>query len=327
MTKVVSTVIRERFTKFRVFFPDAWEQVYVPFPYTEEQLIDACWGADFLLVNSTHPVTRRVIESSPSLKLIHTEGVGFNRVDVDAARECGIPVCNNRATNNDAVAEHTIGLILAGLRRTAYNDLRIRQIGFGATQQEFLSEGQRELKGQHVGLIGIGAIGKEVAKRLAPWGCRVSYYDAFRPSPELEAELHVAYLPLDELIRDCDVISMHVPVLPTTVDMISFPQFAAMKKNALLINTARGEVVNNAALVDALETGKIYGACLDTLYPEPPAPDHPLLTLSPEAARKLTVTPHAGGTTDEAFTRMLNGAIGNMLSVERGDKPVNVVNE
>ncbi|MDL2258179.1 NAD(P)-binding domain-containing protein [Eubacteriales bacterium OttesenSCG-928-K08] len=321
MFKVVSSVIKQRFEKFNIHFPQEWAVTYIKSPYSDDDLIAACKNADFLFLNSTHPASAQVIEACPNLKMIHVEGVGYDKVDVEAAKALGIPVCNNRAVNNGAVAEHTIGLMLAGLRRTAVCDTQVKTEGFGACQQKFMAAGQHELADLHVGLVGIGAIGKEVAIRLKAWGCKISYYDAFRPTPEVEEALDVSYLELDDLIRECDIVSIHVPVLSSTFHMFSTPQFDAMKESALLINTARGEIIDQMALADALEKGKIYGAALDTLYPEPAPAYHPLLNLSPEASSRLTITPHVGGTTDEAFIRMLKNSIKNMLRVANGEQP------
>lgn len=326
MTKVTCSVPAWRFEKFGVPFPADWEINYVPLPYTTAQLSSACRGADFLFVGSVDAVEAAVFMENPQLKLVHVEGVGYNRVDVEAAKAAGIRVCNNRATNNGAVAEHTIGLMLAAMRRTAWCTAGILKDGFAACQQEQRSQGSCEIGGKHIGLVGIGAIGREVAKRLAVWDVKISYYDAFRPGPEAEKELGVEYLPFDELVKSCDIISMHVPVLPSTVNMMGEKQFQAMKPTAYLINAARGEVVDQDALAAALESGEIAGAALDTLAPEPAPRDLKLLNMSEQAQKCLTLTPHIGGTTDEAFIRMLKGAIGNFQRVLAGEEPVNVVN-
>ena len=131
---------------------------------------------------------------------------------------------------------------------------------------------------------------------------------------------------LEELLQECDVISLHVPVLPDTINMIGARQLALMKQTALLINTSRGEVVDQEALAEALENGQIYGAAIDTLSPEPPPRGHPLLNLSTEAAARLILTPHIAGTTDEAFTRMLKWSVDNIQRVIDGLPPNNVVN-
>ncbi len=326
MKKLVSSVAKKRFDKYDIHFSPDWEVHYIAFPYTDDELIAACQQADYLFVDTVHPVSSLVIEASKHLKLIHVEGVGYNKVDFKTAAEFSIPVCNNRATNNGAVAEHTIGLIIAAMRKTAYCNEQILEGGFSSCQSEVRQEGVHELAGKKIGLVGMGAIGREVAKRLFGWDCTVVYYDAFRPDMETERALHIEYLDLDALIETCDIISLHVPVLPDTIGLLSADRFSRMKKSSIVINTARGEIIDQDALVNALECGQIAGAALDTLTPEPPSANHPLLTLSPDARKRLTLTPHIGGTTDEAFTRMLKNAVANFERVERNEKPINIVN-
>jgi len=325
LVKVVSTVPKTRFELYGVSFPQDWEVVFVDYPQPDDVMIKACEGADFLFVGSVHTVSRNVIVNSPSLKMIHTEGVGFDKVDYEAAKEVGLPVCNNRAVNNTSVAEHTIGLMLASLKRIALANTQIRERDFDELQAELRTEGIHEMSSQHVGLIGAGAIGQEVARMLAPFGCKISYYDVYRPSGEREKELNISYLPLEEILKQCDIISLHVPVLPSTVNMIDKKAIGMMKDNAILINTSRGELIDQEALVEALENGKIFCA-VDTVTPEPVPKDHPLLNLSPKASLRLIFTPHVAGTTVEAFIRMLQWAVANMKDVIKGKPPRNVVN-
>lgn len=326
MTKVVSTVPLSRFERFGIYFPENWETVYLP-EYNEDSLAREVEEADFLFVMSVHSVTEKVIENAKNLKMIHTEGVGFNAVDCEAAKKRGIYVCNNSAVNNGAVAEHTIGLMLAGLRRTVMTDEQIKNGEFGSCQKKHRSSGSNELSNRCVGLIGFGAIGKEVAKRLISFGCKVHYYDAFRATPEQEESAHVTYMDFDELIRSCNILSLHVPVLKNTINMLSYKQFDQMSEDTLVVNTSRGEIIDQNALADALINKKIYGAALDTLYPEPPDKDNPLMNLDESAMKRLILTPHIAGTTDEAFTRMLKNAIQNMQIMLEGKKPVNIVNK
>lgn len=326
MPIVCSTVPAARFERFGVSFPEDWTVRFVEKPYTDERILACGRDADYLLVGSVDVCSGEVIRSMPNLKLVHTEGVGFDKVDLAAAKERGIPVCNNRAVNNVSVAEHTVGLMLAGLRRTALADWQIKTQGYGKTEAAYLAQGEHEIFGQRVGLVGFGAIGREVAARLGAFGCKICYYDAFRPKPEVEQALCAEYMEQDELLRSCDIISLHVPVLPTTEGMINAKTLREMKPTALLVNTSRGEIVVNEDLAEALEQGIIYGAALDTVSPEPMPDDHPLRKLSPQAAARLTLTPHIGGKTDEAFIRMLRGAIDNFRRIENGEAPVNVVN-
>ena len=173
--KIVSTVPASRFEKYGVAWPSEWDISYVDFPYTDNELICALKDADVLFVNSIHPVTAAVIQQCHGLRMIHTEGVSFDKVDVAAAQKAGIPVCNNRAVNAEAVAEHCIGLMLAGLRHTARVDHQIKTSGYADAKAQCTSEGIRELAGQEIGLIGMGVIGREVVKRLIPWGCTLRY--------------------------------------------------------------------------------------------------------------------------------------------------------
>ena len=326
MTKVVSTVPQSRFEIFKVTPPAGWVVEFVGYPLSDETLIAACQDADFLLVGSVHTVSRAVIEACPSLKLIHTEGVGFDKVDVQAAKEAGLPVCNNRAVNNGAVAEHTIGLILAALKRIVYADREVKARDFASVQTQLRTEGLHELKYQHVGLIGCGAIGQEVARMLSVFGCRVSYYDAFRPAAERETALGIDYLPLEDLFRQCDIISLHAPVLPDTINLINEKSIDLMKDGVILINTSRGELIDQPAAAAALEKGKIGILAIDTLAPEPPARDHAFLTLSAAAEARFIITPHVAGTTAEAFTRMLQWVIADFSDALEGKLPGRVCN-
>ena len=325
MKNIVITVPKSHFDKFGISFPNDWKVRFLDAKCSEDELIDVCASVDYLFTTSDFTVSRHVVENT-NLKMIHTEGVGFNRIDGVSTKEKGIFVCNNRAVNNIAVAEHTIGLILAAQRRTALVNQQIHEIGYGPCKAEYLSVGEHELYGKTLGLIGIGAIGREVAKRANAFGCNVIYYDAFPLKPEQEQELNVKQVSLDELIRESDIISLHVPVLDSTFHMINAERLSQMKKSAILVNTARGAIIDQKALCEALEKGTIAAAALDVVDPDEAPRDLDIFNLSPEANKRLTLTPHVGGMTDEAFERMLVNAIANFERCERGEKPLNIVN-
>ncbi len=326
MCKVVSTVPKTRFEIFGVAIPKEWETVFIDYTASDDEKIKACEGADFLFVGSTHEVSAEVIKKTKSLRMIHVEGVGFNKVDYETAKQEGIPVCNNRASNNSAVAEHTVGLIIAALRKIPLGNIELYNRDYSEVQSEFRQKGIHELSAMHVGVIGMGEIGKETARMLGVFGCKISYYDAYRPTTEREKELNIEFMELDNIIKTCDVISLHVPVLPSTEGMIGKKQLGMMKKSALLVNTSRGELIDQDALVAALENGEIYCAAVDTVTPEPPAKDHPLLNMSKEASDRFIISPHIAGTTVEAFTRMLQWAIADFQKVLDGEMPNNIVN-
>lgn len=323
MPKVVSSVPLARFDRFNIHFPADWDVVYLP-DSNQETMKKECLDADFLFVMSSHPVSADVIVSAEKLKLIQTEGVAFNAVDCAAAAQHGIPVCNNKAVNSVSVAEHTVGLMLDALRRTSYTDALIKAGKYAECQAEHQASSSFELMSQHVGLVGLGAIGKETAKRLRPFGCKVSYYDVVRPSREEEEALGVSFLEMDELLSTCTIVSIHVPVLPETTHFISKAQFDLMQQDTIFLNTSRGLTVDQEALVEAVRSGKIIAA-LDTLYPEPLPADDPLITLPESMYKRLIITPHIAGCTDEAFTRMLVGAIRNMNLILEGKQPLNRV--
>lgn len=325
MKKVVVTVSPKRFERFGISFSKDWEVKFLDSLCSEEELIKACDGVEYLFTGSDFTVSRKVIESS-KLKMIHVEGVGFNRIDCDAAKEKGVFVCNNRAVNNIAVAEHTIGLILAAQRRIALTDRQIHEIGYDACKNEFLAQGEHELFGKTLGLVGIGAIGREVAKRANAFGCHVIYYDVFPLKPEDEKALNVTQVALDELIKNSDIISLHVPVLDSTLHMINEERISQMKKDVILVNTARGAIIDQKALCTALEKGTIGAAALDVVDPDSAPRDLDIFNLAESGRKRLTVTPHVGGMTDEAFTRMLTNAIANFERCEAGERPVNIVN-
>ena len=218
--KVLSSVPKGHFERFGVEFPEGWDVVFLP---SKVSLRDAEENpdTDILMTSSDEVVDGPMMDLMPGLKLIHTEGVGYDKIDTAAAKERGIYVCNNKAANNVAVAEHTIGLILSALRRIPQNCRDYKALGFAEAKKIFHSSGENELAGKTVGLVGFGAIGREVAKRLAGWDVNLVYYDAFRAALSDEEKLNASYMELDELCRVSDIISLHVPVLPSTAGMFN----------------------------------------------------------------------------------------------------------
>ena len=322
--KLVVGVPPIRFKEAGISFPEDWEIVQIQYPYTVDMIRESCKDADILMVRSVDVVTKEMMEAAPSLKLIHTSGVSYDKIDYEAAASIGLPVAHCRGGNSLGVAEHTIGLMLNGLRRTNQIYNKILKDGYGAGKKYALAH-NHELAASQVGVIGFGAIGKQVAARLKPWGCKVVYYDPYRPTKEVEEELNVEYMELDDLIRTSDIVSIHLPVLPSTRGMINRERIALMKQDALFINVARGEVMDNEAIVEALEAGKIYVAC-DVVAPEPPAPDHPLLNLSEEAQARFLLTPHIAGATVESSKRCLTIAINDIQAFLKDGTVNNRVN-
>lgn len=325
MTKVIALKEPKGVQRFGVELPKGMEFDFINYPCSDEELIEAAKDADVIWCGPVDVIGKNIIDACPNLKLIQSLGVGFDKIDLEATKERGIYVCNNRAVNAASVAEHAVGLMLACLKKTATTDARIKKGEFGTCFAEYKKNGHVELGTRTVGLVGMGAIGKCAAKFLHAFGARILYYDVFRAPEELEKEFDMKYCTLDELYAECDILSYHVPVLDSTRGMVNSETIAKMKQDVIIINVARGEIVDNESMRDALNNGRVY-AGLDVIAPEPPADDHPLLNLTDEGNARLTITPHIAGTTDDAFKRMVSWSYENMEKVMAGERPNNVVN-
>lgn len=302
------------------------ERIFCPRKLALETMFPQHSDADFLFVDAITPVTRDVMAQMPNLKLVHSEGVGFNSIDLTAAKERGIFVCNNKGCNAAPVAEHAIMLMLMALRHgiTGHNAVRAgQQIHY---KERVMAASAPELGEQAIGLIGFGDIAQATAARLVPFGCKVYYYAPHRRPVELEAQLQATYLPLEELVATCDIISLHCAVTPETTNMIDAQLISTMKPNAILVNTSRGELVDNLALREALIGGKIAGAAFDTLAPEPTPADHPLVDLPEEAQTRVVYSPHLGGISGGSFRRGHENMWNSLRLIMEGQRPNNIVN-
>jgi phosphoglycerate dehydrogenase-like enzyme len=293
----------------------------------EDEVIRRGADADFIIADAVSTVNKAMIEAMPNLKLIHSEGVGHEGFDLAAASAHDIYVCNCTGINAGGVAEQAILLMLAVLRRLLEGDAKVRAAQQIETKNLYIMEGIPELGEQKVGLVGFGAIGKETAKRLRAFGCEVFYTNRNRASDAIETECGVKYLNLDDLLKTCDIVSLHIASTKETFKYIGEAEFAKIKLGAVLINTARGEIVDQEALVRALKDGRLSGAGLDTLYPEPVQPDNPLLHLPDELKNKVTFSPHVGGTTRQAFQKAATIIRENLFACIEGRRPTNIVNQ
>ena len=326
MTKVVSLLPRQHFEMYEIEKPQQWELIF-QYEHGTEDIIKSCKGADFLLVPAGYPyITAGILDNIPSISMVQVFGTGFDKVDIQAAASANIPVANTPGVNSGTVAEFTVGMIIALQRRIVHCDREIKEGRHSEIKQRIIREGQKEISGTKVGLIGLGAIGRRVAFIASMLGAIVSYYDPLPLSVEDERELSARFSSFEEILVKNEVISLHLPLTEHTKNLIGARELSLMKKDTLLINTSRGAVVDQHALADALENGNIAGAAIDTLYPEPPLPDHPLLNLSRAASEKLLLTPHIAGVTKRAFAEMLKEAILNIEKVTRGGLPKYIVN-
>lgn len=326
--KIAMLTLKERAEKFSNpnDIPEGVELVYIGQDYTAADVIEKAGDAECIVVDAVLPVDAELIAGMPNLKLIHSEGVSYNRIDLEAANAMGIQVCNNRAVNAGQVAEQEVLLMLSVLRRFSEGDAMVRAGRQIEAKTAFIQEGLGDLIGKEVGLIGFGAIGKELTKRLSPFGCRVSYYDPFRASPETEEAYGVQYRSFEELLRGSDIVTIQVPVTPETTNIIRTETLKMMKPNAILINCARGLCVNSEDLANAIKGGVIYGCGLDTIDPEPVSKDDPILCLPEPYSWRVSVSPHIAGTTLSVFYTSYKWIWENVARLKNGEPLKNVVN-
>jgi phosphoglycerate dehydrogenase-like enzyme len=257
-------------------------------------------------------IDRAALAAADRLKVIARYGVGVDGVDLQAAGEQGITVTNTPNANSVSVAELALGLILALARQIP--------LAVSATRQgQWPRLAGVSLQGKTVGILGLGAIGKQLALRLAGFDCTLLAYDPY-PDEVFARQHRVTLLPRDEVAARADFLSLHLPLLPETRQLVNETFLASMKRGAYLVNTSRGEVVDEDALCRAIQSGRLGGAGLDAFTTEPPDPKHPLLGLA-----QVIATPHLGAQTDGATNTMGWMALNNCLAVLRGEAPAHPV--
>ena len=284
---------------------------------TETLAVERIGDAEILIINK-FPVTASLLDRCPSVQVIFVLATGYNVVDCAAARARGIPVCNVPAYGTTAVAQFTMGLILTLCHRIELHSHSVKQMDWtsGVDFCYWLTP-QTELSGKTLGIIGFGRIGREVGKIAKAFGMQVLAYSR----SECEEGRAVAdYVPLDELLTRSDIISLHCPMTPETENIIRQETIAKMKDGAMLINTARGQLVNDADLAEALNSGKLRGAALDVVSVEPILPDNPLLR-----CENCILTPHIAWAPVESRRRLMNIVVENVRCWLNGE-PKNVVN-
>jgi D-3-phosphoglycerate dehydrogenase len=278
---------------------------------TEADLLPLVGDADAIIAG-TEPITARVLDAAPRLRIVARRGVGLDSVDVAAATARGVVVTITLGVNTEAVADHAMALLLATARQISRLDRRMKA-------GEWDRAVSTDVCGKTLGLVGFGAIGRAVAKRAAGFGLEVLAYDV-APDEAAARALGVRLCPLEELLARSDFVSLHVPLLPGTRGLIGEAALARMKPGAILINTSRGAVVDEAALLRALQAGRLAGAGLDVFADEPPV-DWTLVRLD-----QVVATPHVAAHTRETLARMDRACAQAVLAVLRGERPAHVVN-
>lgn len=285
-------------------------EIYVADNQDPNNYLDEMKEADALIVRIAK-CDGHAIENSPNLKVIGRTGVGYDSVDVKRATELGIPVVITPGANNRSVAEHAVAMMFS-LAKNLYEGQVETEKGnweIRGAKKAF------ELEGKKVGVIGLGAIGRETAKICQGVGMKIAGYDPFMSREQIEALGASFYEDYRELVKDADIITVHVPLTAETKDMIGAAELASMKKTALVINCSRGGIVNEEALCQALRDGVIAGAGTDVFCNEPPKPDDPLLNTP-----NLIVSPHSAAQTREAVIKMAEMCVDGCLAVCRGEK-------
>ncbi|MDQ7859999.1 MAG: D-glycerate dehydrogenase [Armatimonadota bacterium] len=293
-----------------------WETDEVPPP--REVLLRQAAGADGLISLLTDPIDGALLDAAPRLRVVSNYAVGFDNIDVAAATARGVVVTNTPGVLTETVADFAMALMLATARRLVEAD-RYTRAGQWKSWMPMLLLGP-DVHHATLGLVGLGRIGAAVARRARGFAMTVLYHDVVRRE-DLEAELGLGYVPLEDLLRRADFVSIHTPLLPETRHLIGAAQFALMKPTAILINTARGPIVDQRALYEALRTGRIAGAGLDVFEIEPVAADEPLLRLD-----NVVVAPHIASASVETRTQMALMAVDNLLAALDGRRPPNLVN-
>lgn len=283
--------------------PDLWGK--------EAELFERVADATAIIVRNATQVTPALLDAAPKLKVVARMGVGLDNIDVDAARARGIEVCPSIGANAVSVAEYVIATAMILLRGPSY--YATEEVA-GGTWNRPKYAGAGEIAGRTMGIIGFGSIGQVVGEKARGMGMEVIAYDAVMASDD-PAWAHARRVDLDALVAEADVISLHCPKLPQTIDLIDARQFSRMKPGAVLVNSARGGIVNEAACAQALKAGTIAGAALDTLDIEPITPE--VATLF-SGVPNLILTPHIAGVTKESNRRIAEVAAQNVRRVMAG---------
>lgn len=304
------------------------ETADIPMNLPTEEYLQVAADADFIVVDAMGAVPGELIRQMPNLRLIHSEGVGYNRIDTDTANACGVYVCNSQGMNAMAVAEQAVLLMVGMLRNVAVNDQVVRDARQIEIKEGYMAAGNLyELADFSVGLIGFGDIARCTARLLRAYGVQNIYYNKRHPlSASEEQALGIEYRSLDDLLAASGIVSLHLPVTPETTGIANAAFFDKMREGSYLVNTARGELVDDAALIAALESGRLTMAGLDTLDHEPVQPDHPLLHLPDDIRERILFSPHIGGVTASSFKRSYAMVWEDMQAVAEGREPQRVVN-
>lgn len=278
---------------------------------TREELISKIPEADYLLVSGRMIISEEILKYAKKLKMVQRTGVGLDNIDLPFLKEIGLPLYVNQGVNSQSVAEHALLLILASLRKLTIANEKTK---CGIWEKHSFGVTTHELSGKEIGLIGFGNIAKKLSLLLQPFDVKIRYYDAKRLSNSEEKRYNVTFSELDDLLSCSDIISLHCPLTDNTRHIINNESIKLIKKGAILINTARGGLIDSNDLADALICGKLSFAALDVHEEEPISNDYILCKND-----NVILTPHIAGVTYDSFRKMINEAVSNIEEFDKGN--------
>lgn len=285
---------------------------------TKAELLKRIVGKDYLITPLSTQVDQEVIDADPDLKLIANFGAGFNNIDVKYARSKNIPVTNTPKVSTTSTAEVTTGLIISLAHRIVEGDKLMRDKGFAGWAPLFFLG--HELAGKTLGIFGMGQIGQAVAKRMAAFDMKIIYTQRHPLDSSIEQKLNAKFVSFDELVSQSDVLTLHAPLTPETAHTFGSEQFQQMKDTAYLINASRGPVIDETALLKALQTHELAGAALDVYEKEPE------VAAGFKKLDNVILTPHIGNATVEARDAMAEIVAKNVVAVDEGQTPLYIIN-
>jgi glyoxylate reductase len=284
----------------------------------KDELIAGCKGQDGILCLLTDPITAEIMDAVPTVKIFANYAVGFNNIDLEAATQRKVAITNTPGVLTDTTADFAWTLLMAAARRLVEADKFCRAGKYEGWGPLLLLG--HDIHHKTLGIVGMGRIGQALAQRARGFEMKVFYTDEMRLSPERERELNASFVSFDQLLKESDFVSLHVPLLPSTKHLIGKKQLEMMKPTAILVNTSRGPVVNEKELVEALRKKVIFAAGLD-VYEEEPA-------LAPGLAEldNVVIPPHTASATIDTRTKMATMAAGNLVAFFKGERPPNILN-
>ena len=288
---------------------------------TDAQVAALIKSSDALVIPAVGAKLAPDLFEGGKLRLVQVTGAGVDRLDQAALTRLGIPVANVAGGSNSAVAEYVVTTASTLLRRIAWADAEIKAGNYAKYRARMIADNLSGIDGLQVGLIGFGTIGRAVARAVWGMGAKLCFFDPAPVDAALAASLDARSVTFDELIASCDVVSLHVPLMPATQNLIGAAQLARMKKGAILIQASRGGIVDEAALAASLAAGHLGGAAVDVYSTEPPAADNPLLSVSGEAASRLLLTPHIAGVTRQSSAFLFRSSWQNVERVLMQNEP------